>query len=91
MATCIIAYIRDSCSGLSSGAMQAARAASPAFAFQAMTAFPAEDAAFAGDPAGRSPAVATTVTSARLVRDVALLVPIISDLSVGVVRSSRGD
>ena len=37
MAMCIIAYMRDSWSGLSRGAMQAAVAASPAFAFQSMT------------------------------------------------------
>jgi hypothetical protein len=35
---CIIAYIRDSWSGLSRGAIQAAVAASPAFAFQSVTA-----------------------------------------------------
>src|SRR6266849_1681881 len=40
MAMCIIAYIRDSWSGLSRGAMHAAVAATPAFAFQTVTASP---------------------------------------------------
>ena len=35
----VIAYIRDSCSGLSVGAIHAASAASPAFAFQMVTGF----------------------------------------------------
>src|SRR5215218_2249420 len=39
IATWVIAYIRDSLSGLSAGAMHAASAASPAFAFHAVTAF----------------------------------------------------
>src|SRR5829696_7001638 len=39
IATWVIAYIRDSLSGLSAGAIHAASAASPAFAFHAVTAF----------------------------------------------------
>ena len=39
MATWVMAYMRDSLSGLSSGAMQAVSAAFAADAFQAMTAF----------------------------------------------------
>ena len=80
MAMCIIAYMRDSCSGLSSGAMQAARAASAAFAFQETTAFPADDVAYAGDAPGTSPAPASTVMSVRPIRDGAFPDPIISDL-----------
>ena len=38
MARCVIAYMRDSWSGSSPGEMQAAIAAFPAFAFQALTA-----------------------------------------------------
>src|SRR5829696_8742109 len=39
IATWVIAYMRDSLSGLSTGAMQAASAAFPAYAFHAVTAF----------------------------------------------------
>ena len=49
IAMCAMAYMRDSCSGLSSGAMHAARAAAPALAFQASTA--------SGGSAGESSAV----------------------------------
>ena len=38
IATCVMAYMRDSNSGLPSGEMQAAIAASPAFAFHTVTA-----------------------------------------------------
>jgi hypothetical protein len=39
IATWVIAYMRDSLSGLSTGAMQAASAAFPAYAFHAVTPF----------------------------------------------------
>src|SRR5215217_2353565 len=58
IATWVIAYIRDSLSGLSAGAMHAASAASPAFAFHAVTAL-----AHAGARALAGAVTATATTS----------------------------
>src|SRR5215208_5250175 len=62
IATWVIAYIRDSLSGLSVGAMHAASAAAPAFAFHAVTAF---DRAGARALAGAATATATTSETAK--------------------------
>src|SRR5580704_2158651 len=52
MARCIIAYIRDSWNGSSRGAMHAFVAATPACAFQALTASPPAGAANAARDSG---------------------------------------
>src|SRR4029453_11185001 len=58
--------MRDSWSGLLSGARQAAVAAAPAFAFQTMTASPSGGAAREGG----SPSAAATCTNATAVNDI---------------------
>ena len=59
MAMCIMAYMRDSWRGLSSGAMQAAVAASPAFSLQVRTASAAAaDSIRARERAGVEPLAA---------------------------------
>src|SRR5262245_57361270 len=72
MAICMLAYTRDSWSGLSTGARQAAVAALPAFSFQARTAsVGAADAVGARGLAGcraKAVAVRPTTTNVRMSR-----------------------
>ncbi len=63
MATWVIAYIRDSWSGFENGAMHAARAASPAFSFQVVTA--SGPAACAASAWPSAPVSTTQAASAR--------------------------
>ena len=70
MAMCIIAYIRDSCSGLSSGAIQAAMAASVAVWFQARTSLGVlgPEPAWALGPTSPVPAVTTRAMLVKTMR-----------------------
>jgi hypothetical protein len=58
-----MAYMRDSCSGLPTGEMHAATAASPAFAFQVRTASPSGPACETG-PASVGPATVASIATA---------------------------
>src|SRR4051812_18887448 len=84
IATWAIAYMRDSLRGLSAGAMQAARAAFPACAFHAVTAF---DRGWGFALAGVT--ITTAVASATVQRRMKGTRPPIECCGVGVTNAPR--